>query len=305
MTKDEALKMAIEAFELEESTWWSHTKMAKAYQACKEALEQPTMTYEQGFDHGYEAHRVEQENDKQESIVSLWDALTDEQPAQKTWRHDCMVMGYGWTTWENGCRHCGQSAPSWFNKHQKEKPKTTYEQPHGWMQQLVSETDGKKTIRYTFTKTRIGKNDIPIYFQEALEQPENDTKELKLYYDNLTIESIKKELKEEPKCSNHPDAPHGFCRDASHSAGRYVCECEGWETEQPAQEPYKFIHPYYGNLTEMLPTKKEPIAPSWQGLSDDELDGIVDKLNVSLILDCSISDFVGAIEAKLKEKNHG
>ena len=51
-----------------------------------------------------------------------------------------------------------------------EQPTTTYEQPHGWMQQLVSETDGKKTIRYTFTKTRIGKNDIPIYFEEALEQ---------------------------------------------------------------------------------------------------------------------------------------
>jgi hypothetical protein len=40
MNKDEALKMAIEAFELEESTWWSHTKMSKAYNACKEALEQ-------------------------------------------------------------------------------------------------------------------------------------------------------------------------------------------------------------------------------------------------------------------------
>jgi hypothetical protein len=34
----EALKMAIEAFEPEESTWWSHTKMSKAYKACKEAL---------------------------------------------------------------------------------------------------------------------------------------------------------------------------------------------------------------------------------------------------------------------------
>jgi hypothetical protein len=25
------------------------------------------------------------------------------------------------------------------------------------------------------------------------------------------------------------DAPHGFDRNASHSADRYVCECEGWE----------------------------------------------------------------------------
>jgi hypothetical protein len=30
-------------------------------------------------------------------------------------------------------------------------------------------------------------------------------------------------------CNPHPDAPHGFLRDASHSAGRYVCECEWWD----------------------------------------------------------------------------
>lgn len=30
------------------------------------------------------------------------------------------------------------------------------------------------------------------------------------------------------KCNPHPDAPHAFARDASHAAGRYVCECEGW-----------------------------------------------------------------------------
>lgn len=29
-------------------------------------------------------------------------------------------------------------------------------------------------------------------------------------------------------CSIHPDAPHGFDRNGSHSAGRYVCECESW-----------------------------------------------------------------------------
>lgn len=32
----------------------------------------------------------------------------------------------------------------------------------------------------------------------------------------------------EPKCSTHPDAPHGFNRNGSHNAGRYVCDCEGW-----------------------------------------------------------------------------
>ena len=31
------------------------------------------------------------------------------------------------------------------------------------------------------------------------------------------------------KCKTHPDAPHSFLRNASHNAGRYVCQCEYWE----------------------------------------------------------------------------
>ena len=42
----------------------------------------------------------------------------------------------------------------------------------------------------------------------------------------------------QPQCNPHPDAPHGFDRNASHSANRYVCECEGWEPEQAEQEPF-------------------------------------------------------------------
>lgn len=30
------------------------------------------------------------------------------------------------------------------------------------------------------------------------------------------------------QCNPHPDAPHGFSRSGSLSAGRYVCDCEGW-----------------------------------------------------------------------------
>ncbi|NDC48657.1 MAG: hypothetical protein EBZ61_06215 [Micrococcales bacterium] len=39
----------------------------------------------------------------------------------------------------------------------------------------------------------------------------------------------KRAMTDRIKCNPHPDAPHGFMRDASHSAGRYVCECESWE----------------------------------------------------------------------------
>jgi hypothetical protein len=37
------------------------------------------------------------------------------------------------------------------------------------------------------------------------------------------------DITKEYRCNPHPNAPHGFLRDASHSAGRYVCECEWWD----------------------------------------------------------------------------
>jgi hypothetical protein len=33
---------------------------------------------------------------------------------------------------------------------------------------------------------------------------------------------------DKPTCKTDPRAPHGFLRNASHNAGRYVCECEYW-----------------------------------------------------------------------------
>lgn len=41
-------------------------------------------------------------------------------------------------------------------------------------------------------------------------------------------------LQDSPQCNPHPDAPHGFSRNASHSAGRYVCDCEGWISDWSA-----------------------------------------------------------------------
>jgi hypothetical protein len=38
-------------------------------------------------------------------------------------------------------------------------------------------------------------------------------------------------------CKDHPDAPHGFMRDESHSSGRYVCECEAWEPDDMSIKP--------------------------------------------------------------------
>ena len=84
---------------------------------------------------------------------------------------------------------------------------------------------------------------------------------------------LKEELRgNTPDCKTHPDAPHGFDRNASHSADRYVCECEGWE-----------------------PPKRE-----WVGLTDYEIWDIgVDNQRKG----GGFWGYPRAIEAKLKEKN--
>ena len=64
-TKDETLKMAIDFLD---GSYEAH----KVRKACQEALEQPTMTYEQGFDHGYEAHRVEQKLEQPAQEPVAW-----------------------------------------------------------------------------------------------------------------------------------------------------------------------------------------------------------------------------------------
>ena len=154
-----------------------------------------------------------------------------------------------------------------------EQPTTTYEQPHGWMQQLVSETDGKKTIRYTFTKTRIGKNDIPIYFEEALEQPAQEPVALIFPENRWYIPSPLD--KDEKQIEFNRGFAQGFNDCILH-------------VKLHNQKPL-YTHP----------------APSWQGLSNDRIREIGDNClenNNGLF---NWIDFARAIEQALKEKNHG
>lgn len=78
MTKqtEDALKMAYD--------WLNEYAPPEVVQACKEALEQPNLTYEDGFAHGYEAHRAEQ-------------AL--EQPAQKPVAERFLMKDKGKSYW--------------------------------------------------------------------------------------------------------------------------------------------------------------------------------------------------------------
>jgi hypothetical protein len=41
---------------------------------------------------------------------------------------------------------------------------------------------------------------------------------------------------QQPKCNPHSKAPHGFAREASHQAARYVCECESWDAYDAGRE---------------------------------------------------------------------
>ena len=45
----------------------------------------------------------------------------------------------------------------------------------------------------------------------------------------------------EKPCSTHPEAPHGFVRNASYNAGHYVCECSGWTPPASLQEELRSV----------------------------------------------------------------
>jgi len=100
-------------------------------------------------------------------------------------------------------------------------------------------------------------------------------------------------------CKTHPDAPHGFVRNASHSEDRYVCECEFWEPPEQDEPVGKFAKFNDGIWREVtvgssgVPLYTHP--KEWVGLTDEEID------------ECdwgqSERDHARAIEAKLKEKN--
>ena len=111
------------------------------------------------------------------------------------------------------------------------------------------------------------------------------------------------------KCKTHPDAPHGFDRNASHNADRYVCECEFWE---PKQKPvaWMFVNEdgeceqiEYGPVFDdpgVTPLYAAPPKREWVGLTDEEIWSNGSRLSLS---ERGIREFARAIEAKLKEKN--
>jgi hypothetical protein len=53
----------------------------------------------------------------------------------------------------------------------------------------------------------------------------------------------------EPRCSDHPKAPHGLARGSSYNSARYVCECEGWDAYEAGKQDgiQSMLHLGYGD----------------------------------------------------------
>ena len=189
-----------------------------------------------------------------------------------------------------------------------------------------------KQCKALATRLRVEVMKLHTALRQALEQPEQEpdpfdrlirimgTFDLSTgHADNWTdlLDSLESELRDvlgyyretfkaERKCNPHPDAPHGFDRDASHNLDRYVCECEGWEPEPVAyvtgtSSGYFVVKPTDPSL--VLPEKmalySTPPKREWVGLTDEE---ILEAAGIDGA-DTWVFETAYAIEAKLKDKN--
>jgi hypothetical protein len=97
-------------------------------------------------------------------------------------------------------------------------------------------------------------------------------------------------------CKTHPDAPHGFLRNASHEADQYVCECAFWKpprewvgrTDEISTEELIYMAGVYDGK------KQRP----WVGLTEDDVNNALYKYH-------GWREFAAELERLLKEKNNG
>lgn len=117
----------------------------------------------------------------------------------------------------------------------------------------------------------------------------------------------------EVPCKEHPDAPHGFMRDASHSAGRYVCECEFWKPQGVKIHAGPYGEAWIAQdgplLTDTKPLEQKPVAyitGFHNGYCVIQPTDPAVVLPVGMALYRAPTEWVGLTdEAKLKEENGG
>ena len=169
---------------------------------------------------------------------------------------------------------------------------------------------------------------IPIIkaLRERLAQPVPTSGNVLMDAYNAMVDKKRKAL-EQPECNQHPDAPHGFNRESSHSLGRYVCDCEGWEPEPVAwsvldkrrgkhwyTHESKYTAQYYANLYSHRETDGSPsmvvtplyTAPpkrEWLDLTAEE----INKAAFDPVSGCQVLpfSFARSISKVLMEKNFG
>jgi hypothetical protein len=124
--------------------------------------------------------------------------------------------------------------------------KKAAELPHASNKEIADEKIGKWLSAALEDPTTCGamKDDINEWFMAVEEERLRSKK--KLINDELS-DAVKtvmsSDYNQEVPCKSHPDAPHGFDRNASHSQDRYVCECEYWEPDwEPEDTLKKAIH---------------------------------------------------------------
>ena len=84
-------------------------------------------------------------------------------------------------------------------------------------------------------------------------------------------------MNEEIECKTHPDAPHGFVRNASHTEDRLVCECEYWE------EPK--VNKQIKNLMDQ--TLDEKFAGTWSTMDMQDLTKFSERFAELIVRECA------------------
>ena len=83
-------------------------------------------------------------------------------------------------------------------------------------------------------------------------------------------------MTEEIECKTHPDAPHGFVRNASHTEDRLVCECEYWEEPE--------VNKQIKNL--MSKTLDEKFAGTWSTMDMQDLAKFSERFAELIVREC-------------------
>jgi len=130
----------------------------------------------------------------------------------------------------------------------KERWRLTAEQeagelPYASNKEIADEKIGKWLSAALEDPTTCGamKDDINEWFRAVEEERLRSKKKyihdelweavkMEMFKASSALEGIEYDNQEVP-CKTHPDAPHGFDRNASLSMDRYVCECEYWEPD--------------------------------------------------------------------------